>query len=146
MQKKKMFTKMLYSEISLQFWPRWLDWDPRRKNSWLETAPDWDQSGGKTVGSRPHRYKIGSKLLSIKHVKHVQKTAQKSEIQLTTISRKTLAMAARVFCHRPALLSRSKRAAVSARMPAIQKCHACKLSAAKVVHTLIDDTETLHLD
>ena len=33
------------------------------------------------------------------------------------MSRKPLALAARAFCHRPALLSRSKRAAVSTRKP-----------------------------
>ena len=34
------FTKMLYSEISLQFWPRCQGLGPeRRKNSRLETAP-----------------------------------------------------------------------------------------------------------
>ncbi len=60
MQKQKMFTKLLYSEMSLQFSPRCQGLGPERR---------------KTSGSRPHRYTIASKLPSIKHVKRA-KTAQ----------------------------------------------------------------------
>ena len=72
----------------------------------------------KNPGSRPQRSKIINCKQATRSFHQTCKTSKKlhnSELQLATISRKHLALAARTFCHRPPLLSRSKQAAVSTR-------------------------------
>jgi len=92
-------------QTSLQFWPRCQGFGPeRRKNSGLETAPI--QSCKQTTFHK-----------TFTHVKDkIYKNCTGPNFSARP-SRKSLALAARAFCHRPALLSRSKRAAVSARNP-----------------------------
>ena len=81
-------------------------------------ARDWDPSEGKTLETAPiQNCKQTTFHKTFTQVKDkIYKNCTSPNFSARP-SRKSLALAARAFCHRPPLLSRSKRAAVSTRKP-----------------------------